>query len=220
LRFLEGLTMAGAFTVESIRHGLARIAARMDAVADELNALDAALGDGDLGVTMVRGTRAVMADSAELPEDLGLALLKCAQGFTKTSGSTFGTLLATGLMAAARITKGRSEVAWDDFSSLLEEALTAMSVRGKAQLGDKTVLDAIDAIRRAVEGVDDPREMVIAALDEAQAVLDGLRQQPARQGRARIYADRSIGRDDPGMIAVQRALEGLADWPADHSANP
>ncbi len=87
-----------------------RVVAKLEACADELNTLDAALGDGDLGVTMVRGGRSMLAELPDLPDDLGMALLKCAQALTKLSGSTYGTLLATGLMSAAKMTKGRREV--------------------------------------------------------------------------------------------------------------
>jgi dihydroxyacetone kinase-like protein len=182
----------------------------VEAMADELNELDAVLGDGDLGVTMVRGTRAILAELAEFPDDMGIALPKCAQAFTRTSGSTFGKLMATGLMAPAKITRVQRDIAWRDLSGVLNEALAAISRRGKAQLGDKTVLDALDGVRRAIAGQEDPQQMLAAALDEVRAVLDRLRQLPARQGRARIFADRSIGRDDPGMIVIERVLEGLA----------
>ena len=203
--------MAASLSVELMKGAVARVGAKMEEVADELNSLDAALGDGDLGVTMVRGTRAILADLDTFPaDDIGAALLKCAQGFTKTSGSTFGTLVATGLMAMARRTKGEAEISWRDLAPLLDEALAAMSSRGKAELGDKTVLDALDAVRRGIEGHDDPSGMAAAALREMRETLDRLREEPARQGRARIFADRSIGRDDPGMIAVQRVVEGLA----------
>jgi hypothetical protein len=118
--------------------------------------------------------------------------------------------MATGLMAAAKMTKGHPDIAWRDLAGLLDVALTAMSSRGKAQLGDKTVLDALDAVRRAIAGGEDPARMLASATDEVRAVLDRLRQRPARQGRARIFADRTIGRDDPGMIVIQRVLEALA----------
>jgi dihydroxyacetone kinase-like protein len=201
--------VAATLSVEVLKAALVRIAAKMETSADELNQLDAALGDGDLGVTMLRGTRAIVSQLAALPDDLGLALMACAQAFTKTSGSTLGTLIATGLMAAAKITKGRSALAWGDLSGLFDEAVAAMARRGKSQIGDKTVLDALDGVGRAIDGCDDPDRMLTAAVEEVNAVLERFRSQPARQGRARIFADKTIGRDDPGMIAIQRMLEGL-----------
>ena len=209
LGLLESVIVAGALTVDVLKRGLTRIAAQMEIVADELNARDGALGDGDLGVTMVRGMRAIMTELDAFPDDLGLALLKCAQAFTKTSGSTFGTLLATGLMTAAKATKGQREIVWRDLSGLLRSAVTAMASRGKAQLGDKTVLDALDAVCHAIDGRDAPDEMLVAAKSHVQVVVDRLRSQPARQGRARIFADKTIGTDDPGMIVIVQILESL-----------
>ena len=124
--------------------GLARIASHMQTVADELNAIDGQLGDGDLGVTLVRGARDVMAVLPDLPDDVGLALMKVAQALTKTSGSSFGTLLATGLMSGAKACRGRPRIEWSEISSLLAGAIEAMKARGGAKLGDKTVLDALE----------------------------------------------------------------------------
>lgn len=192
-----------------LRHALARIAAKMESCSDELNALDAQLGDGDLGVTMVRGTRAVESELPDLPGDVGMALLKCAQAFTKLSGSTYGTLLATGLMSAAKATKGRTEVPWSEVSALLANALQAMAQRGGGKLGEKTVLDALEAVRVATHGIDDPTALVAAADQAVGKCLDQFRNQIARQGRARIFGEKSVGKDDPGMVAFQRIIEGL-----------
>jgi dihydroxyacetone kinase-like protein len=201
--------MPNFLTTQVLRRGLARIAAKMESCSDELNALDAQLGDGDLGVTMVRGTRAISAELPNLPDDVGMALLKCAQAFTKLSGSTYGTLLATGLMSAAKATKGRTEVPWSEVSSLLASAGQAMTKRSGGKLGEKTVLDALEAMRAATEGIDDPATLVAAADQAVGDCLDRFRDQPARQGRARIFAEKSVGKDDPGMVALRRIVEGL-----------
>ncbi len=201
--------MTTTFTVDTLRGALKRVIANLDASADELNSLDAQLGDGDLGVSLVRGARAVEAELPALPEDLGLALLKCAQAFTKLSGSTYGTLLATGLMSAAKATRGRSEVAWSEVSSLLGNATQAMAQRSGGGLGDKTVLDALDAASSATAGLTDPAEIAAAADQAVAECLDRFRNQPARQGRARIFGDKSVGKDDPGMMALKRMTEAL-----------
>ncbi len=198
-----------ALTTESLKTGLTRIAAAMEAAADELNTADGKLGDGDLGVTMVRGGRLVTEALPELPEDVGLALMKCAQAFTKTSGSSYGTLLATGLMSAAKATRGRTEVPWAETGALLAGALEAMRLRGKASLGDKTVLDAIDAARVEIGDLDDPTAIAEAADRGVAAALDQFRDQPNKVGRARIFGNRSIGLDDPGMLAFKRVVEAL-----------
>jgi dihydroxyacetone kinase-like protein len=201
--------MPAAITTAVLRGALTRLITKMESCANELNALDGQLGDGDLGVTMVRGTRAVAAELPNLPDDVGLALLKCAQAFTKLSGSTYGTLLATGLMSAAKATKGRVEVPWSEVSPLLGSAGQAMAQRSGGKLGEKTVLDALEAVRAATEGIDAP-DALLAAADQAMGkCLDHFRNQPARQGRARIFGEKSVGKDDPGMLAFQRIIEGL-----------
>jgi len=201
--------MAESLSTEVLRCALARVAARMESCSDELNVLDGQLGDGDLGVTMVRGTRAVAAELPALPDDVGMALLRCAQAFTKISGSTYGTLLATGLMSAAKATKGRREIPWSEVPTLLANALQAMGQRSGGKLGEKTVLDALEAARGATSGLDDPTAMLAAANVAVADCLDHFRAQPARQGRARIFGDKSVGKDDPGMVAFQRIIEGL-----------
>ncbi len=200
-----------ALTTPVLAAGLQRIAAHMEIVADELNALDGQLGDGDLGVTMTRGGRALQDILPTLPADVGMALMACAQAMTKVSGSSYGTLLATGLMAAAKATRGRTEVPWSETADLLRAALTAMMTRGKASLGDKTVLDALDAAASAAEGQSDPAEILVAAETSVNATLERMRGTQAKIGRARIFGERSVGLDDPGMRAFRDMLRGLAE---------
>ena len=199
--------MTAELTTSTLRNALERIASHMEACAEELNSLDAQLGDGDLGVTMTRGCRAIVAELPALPVDLGMAFMKCAQAFTKVSGSTYGTLLATGLMSAAKATKGKFSVPWSDVSPLLAGALEAMSKRSGGQLGDKTVLDTIEAVRKATEGLADPAALSEASTLTVRRCSDEFRNQPARQGRARIFAEKSVGMYDPGMIAFSRIVE-------------
>ena len=136
-------------STESIQSGIKRLAQAMEQSADELNTADGLLGDGDLGVTMIRGFRQILADLETLPEDIGMAFFQCAKDFTKSSGSSYGTLLATGMMAIAKVKKGQTGIELEEVSGLFDIALEAMQKRGKASLGDKTVLDVIAAVRDA-----------------------------------------------------------------------
>jgi dihydroxyacetone kinase-like protein len=201
--------MVMGFTSEHLRRAAAAIADRAQAAADELNAQDAKLGDGDLGITVSKGWREVVAEAANLPEDLGQAFLACAKAFQRVSSSSFGTLVATGFMSAAKATKGRSEVAWNEISSLLAGARDAMLARGRGSLGDKSLLDALDAVASATAGLDDPVEILAAADRATDQALDKFRQQPNKLGRARMFGEKSIGLDDPGMLAFRRVLDGL-----------
>ena len=135
-------------TSKDLHAALSRIAASMQDAAAELNAADGALGDGDLGITVSRGF--AEAAAVELPDDIGLAFMECAKAMQRVSSSSYGTLLATAAMSAAKATKGRSEISTDEIAGLVEGALAAMMARGKASLGDNTVLDVLDAAAAAV----------------------------------------------------------------------
>ena len=196
--------------VAALRAGLARVANRMVECRDELNSADAALGDGDIGVAVAEGFQALRAELAALPEDLGAALLKCSQALVRVRASSYATLLATGFMAAAAVARGRTSLPWSAAAGLLEAAIAKMAARGKGELGDKTVLDSLAAVRAAIAGVEDPQDMLDRAVTAAREALDHYRPRPCRQGRARIFAAKSEGLNDPGMLALTRMVEALA----------
>lgn len=190
---------------------ISRLTAAMEREAPTLNEIDGALGDGDLGITMTRGMQAVSAGVADLPADLGQALLRCAQAFTKTSGSSYGTLFATGLMAGAKALKGREAFDASEVSSLIAAARDAMQQRGKAELGGKTVLDSLDAMARATAGFTDPAQVAHAARQAARESMEAFKDKPATVGRARIFADKSRTMLDPGMLAMTRIVEAVTE---------
>ena len=199
-----------ALTSAALADGLGRIGDRLEASADELNALDAKIGDGDLGVTMTRISREMRGVLPDLPDDLGMAFMKCVQSVTKASGSSYATLVATALMSVAKATRGKTELPWGELSPLLGGALEAMRARGKSELGQKTVLDAVEAARAATEGLDEPEAIRVAAAKAVDEALDAFRDKPNLAGRARIWSEKSVGLDDPGMVAFQRMIDGLA----------
>ncbi len=198
-----------SMTTNSIRWAIGNLKENMVAAASELNALDGALGDGDLGVTLSQGFQRLQEDAPTLPDDVGTALLQCAQAFTRVTASTYGTLLATGMMAAAKVTRGRNSVPWTEIPQLLAAALKSMSDRGKGQLGDKTVLDALNTARLATEGLQEPEAQVKAAIQAVDQTIADFRGQPFRRGRARIFGDKGLELDDPGMVALKRIIQSL-----------
>jgi len=196
-------------TTESIKNAVTKIARLMEESADELNAADGRLGDGDLGITMVRGFREIIEVRDSLPDDVGMALFQCAKAFTKSSGSSYGTLLATGLMSVAKKKKGQQEIQVEEISALLNDALDAMKQRGKAELGDKTVLDVIAASSQAAKDQSDGGSVLKAINDAVTGTIDEFRSRQSKIGRARIFSEKSIGLDDPGMLAFRKMLEAL-----------
>ena len=197
-------------TTDSIKTAVTKIAQMMEESADELNAADGLLGDGDLGITMVRGFREIIEVRDSLPDDVGMALFQCAKAFTKSSGSSYGTLLATGLMSVAKKKKGQQEIQVEEISALLDDALDAMKQRGKAQLGDKTVLDVIAASSQAAKDQSDGSSVLKAINDAVTSTIDEFRSRQSKIGRARIFSEKSIGLDDPGMLAFRKMLEALS----------
>ena len=197
-------------TTDSIKTAATKIAQLMEESADELNAADGLLGDGDLGITMVRGFREIIEVRDSLPDDVGMALFQCAKAFTKSSGSSYGTLLATGLMSVAKKKKGQQEIQVEEISALLNDALDAMKQRGKAELGDKTVLDVIAASSRAAKDQSDGSSVLKAINDAVTSTIDEFRSRQSKIGRARIFSEKSIGLDDPGMLAFRKMLEALS----------
>ena len=197
-------------TTDSIKTAVTKIAQLIEESADELNAADGLLGDGDLGITMVRGFREIIEVRDSLPDDVGMALFQCAKAFTKSSGSSYGTLLATGLMSVAKKKKGQQEIQVEEISALLNDALDAMKQRGKAELGDKTVLDVIAASSQAAKDQSDGSSVLIAINDAVTSTIDEFRSRQSKIGRARIFSEKSIGLDDPGMLAFRKMLEALS----------
>ena len=197
-------------TTDSIKTAATKIAQLMEESAEELNAADGLLGDGDLGITMVRGFREIIEVRDSLPDDVGMALFQCAKAFTKSSGSSYGTLLATGLMSVAKKKKGQQEIQVEEISALLNDALDAMKQRGKAELGDKTVLDVIAASSQAAKDQSDGSSVLKAINDAVTSTIDEFRSRQSKIGRARIFSEKSIGLDDPGMLAFRKMLEALS----------
>ncbi len=188
-------------TSVDVSRAVSRLASGAEAAADFLNSADARLGDGDLGVTLSRGWRAAAA--LQLPEDLGLAFLSLAKTLQATSSSSFGTLTATCLLSAAAVCKGKNEIPWKEISGLLAGARDAMMKRGKGELGQKSVLDIVDAIAADTAGLESPAELLAAAGQACERSIASFRDRPNGLGRARMFGEKSIGIDDPGMLAVQ-----------------
>jgi len=202
------LTVADAPSLAAV---LARGCDALEAAAPELNALDARLGDGDLGATLAKCAANVRALLADAPSGLQALLKGCALACARASGSSFGTLLTLAFLTASRQVGERESLDRDALVALLNAVAEAISQRGRAVQGDKTMLDSLAAITSALrhEKVAQPQALKQAAQRAVAEALDAFRRRPSRIGRARMFAERSIGLDDPGMVAVQRMVQAL-----------
>lgn len=178
--------------------------------AEELRELDAALGDGDLGITVSSGAKAVIAALEDVADDVAPADVakSCARAFASANPSTMAALVAGALLAGSKVWD-RDEVAYQDALVFAEASATSISTRGKSQVGDKTILDAmapaIDALKRSA-GPDDGLEAAIAAAREG---VENSKSLQSQRGRAAWLQERSIGLADPGATAFVRFLEEL-----------
>lgn len=179
---------------------LLRCCSQIKSAAAELNALDGQLGDGDLGATLEKCARLTEEALKTTPQDIPAVFQAASMACVRASGSSFGTLLGVALLTAAKHTAGNTVLPSDKVPPLLQAVLGALMARGGASLGDKTVLDTLNALIRALEAQPVGNWQQVAPQAVASA-LETFRQQPNKIGRARMFAERSIGLDDPGMVA-------------------
>lgn len=179
-----------------------------DAMA-ELNALDGRLGDADLGVTLDKCATLVEQALPEMPDTLEGVFKRCAQATAKASGSSFGTLLTVALMTSAKRCAGKASLGRTELAELLTDIVNVLSARGGAALGDKTVLDGLQAIAQALATAPQDAALRPVARQAIRDALDAFRDKPNRMGRARMFADKTIGLDDPGMVALQRMVDAV-----------
>ena len=203
--------MSSGLTTHKLITAIKIMADKMEKSADELNKLDNLIGDGDIGITMKNGFKAIREKTPEFSDDVGMAFMMCAQAFTSTRASSFATLFATGLMAAAKETKNMTEVPWDKLPHILDAVIEKMAQRGKSNLGEKTVLDELAGIRDALRNADNKNTLLEIADKAAAQTLDHFRELPCKQGRARIFGDKTIGVDDPGMFVIRLLTQSLRE---------
>lgn len=184
----------------------------------ELRDLDAALGDGDLGITVSKGCDAVRQRLAGLAEPSPAGVLRAAgTAFASANPSTMAALVGGALLAGANAIAESADLVRDDVSGLARAAADSVAARGKAELGDKTVLDAIVPSINALDATDDVDPLGAMVAAARRAVNDTIPLQ-SRRGRASWIGERSIGHADPGATAYLRLLEALHDvWPASAS---
>ncbi|HYL80490.1 MAG TPA: dihydroxyacetone kinase subunit DhaL [Candidatus Acidoferrum sp.] len=185
---------------------LQQMADDLEAAKDFLCQLDAAVGDGDQGVTMAIGFRAVRNGLPALQgQDIGSIITKSGLTFNGNAASTIGALLATACMRAGRAVKGRQEIGPAELARMAEAAQAGIQERGKAQLGDKTVLDmlapTVQALRDAADQGASLEEALRRSLAAAEEGVKATIPLKSKIGRAAWLADRTVGHQDPGATS-------------------
>jgi dihydroxyacetone kinase len=199
---------------------LVEIAEDVAAAQTELNRLDGVAGDGDLGLTMSTGARALIAIAPELETlDLAAAVRRCGSELARKAPSTSGTLVATALLRSAGAV-GREESPAAMFAHALAASQAGIEQRGKAAVGDKTMLDALAPAAVAAQTSADAGADLCAAMQTAAAAAaegaEATKAMRARVGRAGWLADRSEGHVDAGAHLVAMVLASAVE----HACRP
>ena len=175
--------------------------------------LDGLAGDGDFGTSLATGFRQIEKEWDEIPKtDIGAMLLKISMIVSKHVGGSSGPIWGTGFMKAAMLTRGKGEIALQDLAQMLGSAIEGIQARGGAQLGDKTLLDALIPVHEKLTAHAAGGNKA-AALEECAAAADNAvdetRHLVAHRGRASQVGERSANTPDPGIVAIATILQ---DW--------
>ena len=168
---------------------------------DDFNTADGKIGDGDLGVTILHGLKEINNNIDKFSDDMGANFMICSQSFVKKSGSSFGTLIAFSFMNISKNLKGKTECNHEDIVAIFETALKTILERGKASLGDKTIADSLDLIIKKLKDNQNYSEIFKSATKQSLVEFKGKK---IKIGRARMFEDKTMELDDPGMYALNK----------------
>lgn len=196
------------------------MAAVLDENKDYLTRLDSAIGDADHGMNMSRGFQAVMAKLPTIGDkDIGTIFKTVGMTLVSTVGGAAGPLYGTFFMQAGSASAGKQELTATDWSAALEAAIAGVVMRGKAVLGDKTMVDSLTPALEALKAAIAEQQTLAVALERsAQAAENGMLATiplVARKGRASYLGERSAGHQDPGATSSYLILKSAAQVWAD-----
>ncbi len=183
--------------------------------AQFLTDLDAPIGDNDHGINMDRGFQKVLSDLPGVEkDDIGAILKKAGMDLVSTVGGSSGPLYGTAFMKAGAAVAGKYEINASDFVAIMEAAVGGVQLRGKAEKGEKTMIDAmIPALEAIKKGVSEGKSPAAFLADGVAAAKEGVEYTKtiiATKGRASYVGERSIGHQDPGATSFTLLLESIA----------
>lgn len=181
---------------------------------DYLIDLDSIVGDGDLGLTMSDGFVAAYKAVADNEEaDIGKLLYNAGKTMSTAVPSTMGTLMASGLMQAGKVLKGRTELTDRDIADIFEAYLEGVANRGKAKVGEKTFLDGFDpAVTALKEALNNGDTLSVAATKARGAAEEGFKNTTnmiAVHGRAATRGEASKTLEDPGAAVAMFIMKAF-----------
>jgi len=181
-----------------------------------LTQLDAAIGDADHGANMDRGFRAVMSKMPDISDkDIGTIFKTVGMTLLSTVGGAGGPLYGTFFLQAGMKTAGKMELNLEDWTTALDAAVGGVIMRGKAELGDKTMVDAltpaVNALKQALEQNESIEQALAESAEAARQGMEATTPLVARKGRASYLGERSAGHQDPGATSSYLILKAAED---------
>jgi dihydroxyacetone kinase len=206
--------MAEIIDGQAIADAIQRASNELNAKSEYLTSLDQQMGDGDTGITLSKVADALLIFVEANPvDDIGMFLMNAGMATNKAAPSTLGTLTATALMRAGKVVKGKTELGPDDVVEMFNAAVEGIQQRGKANLGDKTIVDAMhpaaEEFAAAVASGKTLNEAGVKALQAAQEGRDSVTPSRSKIGRASWVGERTEGKIDPGCEAFVVVLNTL-----------
>ena len=196
-------------TTEDLKALFARIAEAMEREKDRLCELDGVIGDADHGIAMELGFAAAAKAVSELDTtaaDPTLVFNTAAKSFLNAVGASSGPLYATALMRAGAVAKGKSTLNDDDMVEIFAALAKGIQDRGKAEVGEKTMVDAWAPAAAACRTARDQglslADCFAAALKAGQAGAEATKDMVAAKGRSSRLGDRALGHMDPGAASA------------------
>jgi dihydroxyacetone kinase-like protein len=188
----------------------------IDENRQHLTKLDAAIGDADHGINMDRGFKSILKKVPAVEDkDAGTILKTAGMALVSSVGGAGGPLYGTAFMQAGMAVAGKYELEAGDVLAALDSALKGVVMRGKANLGDKTMVDAItpavEAMREALENGAGTVEALEEAAAAAEKGMTDTIPMLAKKGRASYLGERSIGHQDPGATSSYLIIQTMVD---------
>ena len=180
----------------------------------ELNALDAAVGDGDHGITMRIGFEAIRDRLGQLDPatPIGGILRESGTAFLGATGGAIGVVMGKMLMAGGKALQGVTEIRAPEFQLLLTSMETSVATTGKVKPGDRTILDAIHAAATAGGSATELDAVVDLSASAAQEAARSTADMLCRVGRASRLGTRVLGHPDPGATSFAIILRAMHNW--------
>ncbi|MBD1381999.1 dihydroxyacetone kinase subunit DhaL [Metabacillus arenae] len=205
------------FNVQDIKNIFKEISRLMDSNKEFLCQLDGTLGDGDIGITMSKGFSAIKeASLKDKEQDIGSLVFSYGMIMAEKAPSTMGTLLASAFLKAGNQFKGKQQLSFNDFVIFIETMIQGIKERGKAQFGDKTILDsfipALESLKNSAEKKENILQSIQKAHNSAEKGMKNTINLKSRKGRAARYLEDSIGKQDPGATVGALFFEGILQY--------